>query len=131
MARKASTFLMFEGAAEEALHLYTSIFENSSIVRLERYGADEDGTEDSVKQAELDLSGHSLLFFDSYMKHEFTFTPSVSIFVRCESEAELDSAFTQLSESGEVLMPLAHYEFGKKFGWTNDRFGVSWQLSLD
>ena len=68
--------------------------------------------------------------FDSPTKHDFTFTPAISIFVECESEAEQDQAFAQMSADGKVFMPLASYGFSKKFGWVSDRFGVSWQLNL-
>jgi len=64
------------------------------------------------------------------VKHAFTFTPSISIFVDCEDEAERGKAFRQLSEGGEVLMPLDNYGFSTKLGWVNDRFKVSWQLNL-
>ncbi|WP_219999912.1 VOC family protein [Halomonas sp. LBP4] len=59
-----------------------------------------------------------------------TFTPSMSLFVESESEAELDEAFAQLSSGGEVLMPPDDYGFSARFTWLNDRFGVSWQLNL-
>jgi predicted 3-demethylubiquinone-9 3-methyltransferase (glyoxalase superfamily) len=55
----------------------------------------------------------------------------MSIFVDCEDEAELDEAFKELSAGGEVLMPVGDYGFSAKFGWVNDRFGVSWQLNLE
>lgn len=131
MAHAVSTFLMFDGSAEEAMNHYVSLFKGSKIVRLEHYGADEDGTEGSVKQAEFELSGHKLICFDSPVQHNFTFTSSISLFVSCENEAELDRAFKQLSEGGEILMPLDSYGFSKKYGWINDRFGVSWQLNLN
>lgn len=60
----------------------------------------------------------------------FTFTPAVSLFVECADEAELDEAYAKLSEDGAVLMPLGNHGFSRKFGWVNDRFGVSWQLNL-
>lgn len=62
-------------------------------------------------------------------KHAFTFTPSVSLFVGCADEAELDKALAALSEGGGVLMPPNNYGFSRKFTWVNDRFGVSWQLT--
>ena len=65
------------------------------------------------------------------MKHDFTFTPSISIFVDCDDEAELEEVFEQLSRGGEVLMPIDDYGFSAGFGWVSDRFGVSWQLNLD
>ena len=131
MARAVSTFLMFEGVAEEAMRFYVSLFRGSEIRRIERYGPDEGGAEGSVKRADFELNGHELICIDSSVKHEFTFTPSISIFVDCEDEAELDEAFARLSEGGEVLMPLGEYGFSRKFGWTSDRFGVSWQLNLE
>lgn len=67
---------------------------------------------------------------DSPVRHNFSFTPSMSIFVDCDNEAELEKAFKQLSAGGEVLMPLDNYAFSAKFGWLTDRFAVSWQLNL-
>ncbi len=68
---------------------------------------------------------------DSAAVHAFTFTPSMSLYVRCEDEAEIDRVFAALSAGGQILMPLEQYPFSKKFGWLADRFGVSWQLSLE
>ena len=131
MARTVSTFLMFDGAAEQAMSLYVSLFSDARIMRLERYGPGEQGVEGSVKRGEFELSGHKLICFDSHVKHSFTFTPSISLFVNCEDEAELSSAFKRLSEAGEILMPLDNYGFSRRFCWINDRFGVSWQLNLE
>jgi predicted 3-demethylubiquinone-9 3-methyltransferase (glyoxalase superfamily) len=130
MARKVSTFLMFEGAAEQAMNLYLSLFGDAKVTQLERYGPGEDGAEGSVKRADFELSVHKLICFDSPIKHAFYFTPSISLFVDCEDEAELSAAFRRLSEGGEVLMPLDTYGFSRKFGWTKYGFGVSWQLNL-
>ena len=63
-------------------------------------------------------------------KHAFTFTPSFSLFVDFTSADTLDAAFGNLSEYGTILMPLDNYGFSRRFGWCNDRFGVSWQLNL-
>jgi len=130
MARSVATFLMFYGTAEEAMRLYVSLFPGSAITRLERYGPDEGGPEGSVKRAHLQLGGQELMCFDSPVKHDFTFTPSISLFVECESAAELEDVFGRLAEGGTVLMPLDDYGFSTRFGWLNDRFGVSWQLNL-
>jgi predicted 3-demethylubiquinone-9 3-methyltransferase (glyoxalase superfamily) len=67
---------------------------------------------------------------DSYVKHDFAFTPSVSLYVRCEDETEINRLYAALAEQGSELMPLGSYGFSTKFGWVNDRFGVSWQLDL-
>ena len=68
---------------------------------------------------------------DSYVQHEFAFTPSMSLYVRCATEEEIDRVFAALAQGGQILMPLDRYPFSPKFGWLSDRFGVSWQLSLD
>jgi predicted 3-demethylubiquinone-9 3-methyltransferase (glyoxalase superfamily) len=130
MARKIAPQLMFEGVAEEAMNFYVSLFDGSKIKEIERYGPGEHGAEGSVKRATFRLVDQDLHCIDSPVKHGFSFTPSMSLFVECESEGELDTVFSRLSDGGAVLMPLADYGFSKKFGWVNDRFGVSWQLNL-
>jgi predicted 3-demethylubiquinone-9 3-methyltransferase (glyoxalase superfamily) len=77
------------------------------------------------------LNGQEFMAIDSYAKHAFTFTPSMSLYVRCASEAEIDALFAALSEGGAVMMPLDRYPFSPKFGWLADRFGVSWQLTVE
>ncbi len=111
MARKVMTHLMFEGAAEEAMTLYVSLFGDSKITQVERYGPGEQGKEGTVKLAYFTLAGRELLCIDSPIKHGFRFTPAMSLFVECESEAELDAAFARLSEGGNVLMPVGDYGF--------------------
>ena len=130
MARKVMTHLMFEGVAEEAMNFYVSLFPGSEILRVERYGPGEPGAEGTVKVATFTLAGQEVLCIDSPMKHDFTFTPSMSLFVECESEAEIEAVFSRLSAGGVVLMPLDNYGFSTKFGWVKDRFGPSWQLNL-
>ncbi|CAM3727614.1 VOC family protein [Mesobacillus thioparans] len=128
---KATPFLMFEGNAEEAMKYYTSLIEeDSEITSISRYGENGPGKEGSVIQATFTLKGQEFMCIDSNIQHEFTFTPSFSIFLTCSSEAELDHLFKKLSEDGSVLMPLGDYSFSKKFAWTVDKFGVSWQLNL-
>jgi predicted 3-demethylubiquinone-9 3-methyltransferase (glyoxalase superfamily) len=129
--KAVSSFLMFQGNdAEEAITFYTSLIEDSEITSITRYGADGPGKEGSVIQASFSLKGQSFMCIDSYVKHAFTFTPSFSLFLTCDSEEEVDRLFEALSTSGSVLMPLGEYPFAKRFGWLNDRFGISWQLSL-
>ncbi len=130
MATSVRPFLMFEGRANEAIAFYVGLIPNSDIVDVTRYGAGEPGPEGTVKFAVVRLAGQQVLFSDSFVSHGFTFTPSLSLFVDCESEADLERIFTALSEGGGVLMPLGNYGFSRRFGWVNDRFGVSWQLNL-
>lgn len=130
MQPRITTFLMFDGKAEEAMHFYVSIFKDSSITKIERYNAGEEGPEGSVRQAVFALNGQRFMCIDSPVKQPFTFTPAMSLFVDCESERQAEELFERLSAGGMVLMPLDAYPFAKKFGWVNDRYGVSWQLSF-
>jgi predicted 3-demethylubiquinone-9 3-methyltransferase (glyoxalase superfamily) len=130
MAKTVTPFLMFEGVAEEAMKFYISLFKNSEIDHVERYGLNEPGAEGSIKRADFTVGGQRLICIDSPMKHDFSFTPSISIFVDCENEPEIDHAFNELSAGGAVLMPPGNYGFSTKFSWVSDRFGVSWQLNL-
>jgi predicted 3-demethylubiquinone-9 3-methyltransferase (glyoxalase superfamily) len=128
--QKITTFLMFEGRAEEAMNFYTSLFKQSEISHITRYGPNEGGAEGSVMQAVFSLNGQAFMCIDSPAKHEFTFTPAMSLYVTCETEAEIDTLFEKLSAGGAVLMPLTSYPFSERFAWISDKFGVSWQLNL-
>ena len=130
MARTFSTQLMFEGLAEEAMTFYLSLFPGSAVTSLERYGPGQQGKEGSIKRAEFRLGSHALACIDSPVPHAFTFTPSISLFVECESLEELERLFQALGVGGKTLMPLDNYGFSQRFGWVADRFGVSWQLNL-
>lgn len=131
MSNSIKTFLMFEGNAEEAMNFYTSLFDDSRIEDIQRYGAGEGGKEGSVMRATFTLHGKEYACIDSPLKHEFAFTPAMSLFVDCETEDEVDRLFAALSEGGEILMPLGAYPFARRYAWLNDRYGVSWQLSLE
>jgi predicted 3-demethylubiquinone-9 3-methyltransferase (glyoxalase superfamily) len=127
---EVTPFLMFVGACEEALSFYVSLLPDAEITSLSRWGAQGPGPEGKVQQATFTLAGRTFRAFDSPAVHAFSFTPSFSLFVDCRDEAEIDRLWAALSEGGEALMPLGEYGFSRKFGWTNDRFGVSWQLNL-
>jgi len=122
-------FLMFEGRAEEAMRFYAEVVPRSEITQLERYGSDGPGPEGTVSAGRLVLDGLEVMFYDSFMHHDFTFTPSVSLFVHCESADEVDRLADALSAGGSVLMPTGDYGFSKRFAWVTDRFGVSWQVN--
>ncbi|TKG92026.1 hypothetical protein EYV94_20665 [Puteibacter caeruleilacunae] len=77
------------------------------------------------------MNGRRSICSDSYIKHEWSFTPAVSIFVELDSETDLNKIYNALSEGGKLMMPLDNYGFSKKFAFVEDRFGVSWQLNLD
>jgi predicted 3-demethylubiquinone-9 3-methyltransferase (glyoxalase superfamily) len=130
MANAITPFLMFEGRAEAAIQYYVALFQDAAITRIERYGPGEPGAEGTVRRAEFVLGEQRFYCIDSPVKHGFGFTPAMSIFVDCEDETELQRVFEALATEGEPLMPLDNYGFSRKFGWVNDRFGVSWQLNL-
>ncbi len=116
MATSVRPFLMFEGRAGEAIAFYVGLIPDSDIVDIARYGAGEPGPEGTVKFAVVRLAGQQVLFSDSFVSHGFSFTPSLSLFVDCESEADLERIFAALSEGGGVLMPLGNYGFSRRFG---------------
>ena len=131
MAQHAAPFLMFQNAdAEEAMTFYTGLFDDGQVLDVARYGAEGPGPEGTVQVARFTLAGQTFMCSDSPVKHGFGFTPSVSVWVEAESEDELERLFAALSEGGGTLMPLGDYGFSRRFGWVNDRFGVSWQLNL-
>ena len=133
--QKITTFLMFVGEqcgkAEEAMRFYTSLFKNSEIKSIERWGKDEPGGKEGlIKKATFAIDGQEYIVSENAMNHAFTFTPVISIFVECDTEDEITVLFRKLSDKGRVMMPLDNYGFSKKFGWTTDTYGVSWQLNL-
>ena len=125
-----TTFLMFDGQAEAAMNFYTSLFENSEITSMRKYTAEGPGKEGTVMVARFTMNGQTYMAIDSAVEHDFVFTPSISLYVDCTSEAEIDRLFAAISQGGNIFMPLNNYGFSDKFGWTTDRFGVSWQLNL-
>jgi len=135
------TFLTFVGAqcgkATAAINFYTSIFPNSEIKSLTKYAAGEaGGTPELVKYGVFTLNGTEYRVSESNFKHAWAFSPAVSLFVECNSETEIQTLFETLSSNGgQVMVPLDNYDsgdygFGKKFGWCEDQYGISWQLNL-
>jgi len=122
------TMLMFTGQTEEAIGFYIDLFDDSSIESVEYYGDDNPGMSGQVVHARVRVAGQLVLAMDSPPVHDFTFTPSTSFFVSCDSDSEVDRLFIALSEGGSVLMGLDSYPFAKRYAWVNDKFGVSWQL---
>jgi len=129
-----SPFLMFvgdqHGKAEEAAHLYAAAFADAALLGIERFGPDEGQPMGSVKAARLRIGGTEVRLMDSDGPHPFTFTPAASLFVECDSAAAVRDAADRLAEGGRFLMPLDAYPFSPAFAWVQDRFGVSWQLTL-
>ncbi len=121
-AQKITPFLMFVGAqhgkAEAAMKYYVSLFKNSRIMQIQRYGKGEEEPEGTVKRAAFSLNGQEFMAIDSGMEHHFTFTEAISLFVNCETQQEVDEFWEKLSAGGEK----------SQCGWLKDKFGVWWQI---
>ncbi len=115
--QKITTFLTFNDQAEQAVNLYTSIFPNSKIVNVTRYGASGPGPKGSVMSVSFQLAGQD--FFALNGGASFKFAQGISLFVNCETQAEIDELWEKLTRGGGAPGPC---------GWLTDRFGVSWQI---
>jgi predicted 3-demethylubiquinone-9 3-methyltransferase (glyoxalase superfamily) len=124
--------LWFDTCTEQAAELYASLFPSSRLGRKAFYGkaaAKESGQpEGSLLTLEFDLADQHILGLNGGSM--FRFTPALSFFVHCQTEAEIDRLWQGLSAGGKELMALDRYPWATKFGWTADRFGVQWQLML-
>ena len=126
-----ATFLTFQKEdAEQAMNFYIELFDNSKIVNIKRWSKEGPGKEGTIMHATFNLNGKQFMCSDSPPIHDWGFTPAVSNYVECVDENELDRLFKKLSENGKVMMPPGNYGFSQKFGFVEDRFGVSWQLNV-
>lgn len=128
MAKSVKTHVMFQGAADEAVELYASVFPEFDVRESDRY--EKGDMVGQLRTAQVVFAGHELIVFNSPPMHDFSFTPSMSLFVEFDDADALKQAFDALCEDGQVAMPLDDYGFSSLFGWCQDRFGLSWQLSL-
>lgn len=127
---RTTPFLMFQGGASGWLDLAVAAVPGSRVITISRYGPDGPGAEGTVAMAEVEIGGLLVRCNDSVIAHEFTFTPSTSLFLDLDSEAQHASAHELLAADGKVLMPPDDYGFSQHFSWVQDRFGVSWQLNV-
>jgi len=114
--QKIRTFLWFDTQAEEAANLYVSIFGNSRVTDLTRYGASGPGPAGSAMTVAFELDGQEFIALNG--GPHFKFTEAISMFVTCEDQAEVDYFWDKLTEGGEP----------NRCGWLKDRFGLSWQI---
>lgn len=132
LAQKITPFLWFDNQAEEAVNFYTSIFNNSKVGNVSRY--DEASAQASGQSAgslltvEFEIAGYKFVGLNG--GPVFKFTPAISFFVNCKTADEVQNLWDKLSVGGKTLMPLDSYFFSEKYGWVEDKFGVSWQLIL-
>ena len=120
---KITPHLWFDKEAKEAAALYTSVFKDSEIKHTTVLHSTPSGTVDLLT---LQLSGQEFRFINAGPL--FKFTPAVSFLVACDTKDEVDALWNELAKGGSVLMPLGEYPFSERYGWTQDRYGVSWQL---
>jgi predicted 3-demethylubiquinone-9 3-methyltransferase (glyoxalase superfamily) len=114
--QKITPFLWFDGKAEEAMNFYVSVFKNSKVVSVTRYGDAGPGPKGSVMSATFQLEGQQ--FYALNGGPQFTFTPAISLFVSCETQKEVDKLWEKLSEGGRK----------DRCGWLQDKYGLSWQI---
>ena len=126
--QKITPFLWFNDNIEEAVNYYTSLFSNSEIVHFHRYGEGGPKPSGKVMTGTFKLCGQEFYALDGGPM--FTFTPALSFFVYCDTIEETDALWEGLSAGGKILMELDKYAFSDKYGWVQDKFGISWQLSL-
>ena len=116
MQKKLTTFLTVDGRPEEAVDFYTSIFENSKILRTTRYEAEGPGPEGELMSATFELAGEEFIALNG--GPSFTFSQGISLYVDCADQEEVDELWAKLTEEGDA----------GPCGWLTDRFGVSWQI---
>jgi predicted 3-demethylubiquinone-9 3-methyltransferase (glyoxalase superfamily) len=114
--QKVTPFLWFDNQAEEAMNLYVSLFKNSKILSVTRYGEGGPGPQGTVMTATFQLDGQE--FYALNGGPEFKFTEAISLFVNCETQEEVDELWEKLSEGGEK----------SQCGWLKDKYGLSWQI---
>jgi predicted 3-demethylubiquinone-9 3-methyltransferase (glyoxalase superfamily) len=114
--QKITPFLWFDGKAEEAMNFYVSVFKNSKVVSVARYGEAGPGPKGTVMSATFQLEGQD--FFALNGGPMFTFSPAISFFVNCETQQEVDELWEKLSAGGEK----------QRCGWLKDKYGLSWQI---
>ena len=121
--RKITPHLWFDKKAKEAAELYTSLIPNSKIRKVNTLHDTPSGDCDIVS---FELAGQPFMAISAGPL--FKFNPSVSFHLKCTTKDEVDAAFTKLSEGGKVLMPLDSYPFSERYGWLEDKYGLSWQV---
>ncbi len=114
--QKIAPFLWFDGKAEETMNFYASIFKNSKIDTITRYGEEGPGPKGTVMSATFQLEGQEFMALNGGPL--FTFSPAISFFVNCETQQEVDELWEKLSEGGEK----------QRCGWLKDKYGMSWQI---
>jgi predicted 3-demethylubiquinone-9 3-methyltransferase (glyoxalase superfamily) len=114
--QRISTCLWFDGKAEEAANFYLSIFKDSKVIDTMRWGDTGPGPKGSVLAVTFEINGYEILALNG--GPHYSFTPAISLFVKCQTQEEVDHYWDKLLAGGEAM----------KCGWLTDKFGVSWQI---
>jgi predicted 3-demethylubiquinone-9 3-methyltransferase (glyoxalase superfamily) len=114
--QKITPFLWFDGNAEEAMNLYVSVFKNSKVGSVTRYGEAGPGPKGTVMSATFELEGQQFHALNGGPQYKFT--PAISLFVSCETQKEVDQLWDKLSAGGHK----------DRCGWLQDKYGLSWQI---
>jgi predicted 3-demethylubiquinone-9 3-methyltransferase (glyoxalase superfamily) len=114
--QKITPFLWFDGKAKEAAQFYMSIFKNSKLLSISRYGEAGPGPKGSVMTVAFELDGEKFVALNG--GPNYSFSPAVSFVVNCETQQEVDQYWERLSEGGEKI----------QCGWLRDKYGLSWQI---
>ncbi|MCU5745740.1 VOC family protein [Staphylococcus sp. SQ8-PEA] len=127
---KVTTFLMFNGQAEEAIHTYVDAFEDAEILALVRYGEDDDAPTDYLQHAIFRLKDQVFMAIDNVNGMDIEMNPAMSLYVTVDNAMEMERLFSKLKDKGAILMPKTEMPPFREFSWLQDRFGVNWQLAL-
>lgn len=114
--QKITPFLWFDTQAEEAANFYTSIFKNSKIKEVRRYGDAGPRPKGTVLTVTFEIEGQEFVGLNGGPHYQFT--PAISLFVNCKDQAEVDDLWTKLADGGKP----------NQCGWITDKFGVTWQI---
>src|SRR3954471_14200282 len=117
--QKISTFLWYDNQAEEAAKFYTSIFDDARIINIMRYDNEEASPNGQVMTVEFELFGQQFVALNG--GPEYNFTPAISLYVHCQTQAEVDAYWSKLTAGGHE----------DPCGWLRDKYGVSWQIIPD
>jgi len=123
---KITPFLWFDTQAEEAAEFYTALFDGGKIHSVSRYGEGAPAPAGTAMNVTFELEGHPFIALNG--GPAFQFTPAVSFLIACRTQDEVKSLWSGLSRGGAPLMDLGEYPFSKLYGWTADRYGLSWQV---
>lgn len=123
--RAAMPFLTYDGQAFEALEYYKDVFQNFDIIQLINYDSSN-----KIQQAVIQIGNMRLMLRDSEVPSEFTFTPSMSVYIECEDLNEIEVLYRKLKKNGAIHIPLDDYQMSRRYASIQDQFGVSWELNL-